>query len=81
MAEQDALAFEYQRDNRMAVGDLDIADIINNPTANGVCSVFGLGFQEEFPDIVRIETSPLRDDGDLAALIAKAAKPLRQSDS
>lgn len=43
----DALALEYQGDYGTAHGDLQITDLMNNPTANGVCRVFGLGFQEQ----------------------------------
>lgn len=39
---QNALALEYQRDYGSARGNLDILNLVNNPCANGVCSVFGL---------------------------------------
>lgn len=42
----DALALEYQRDYGSAGGDLNIADLVNNPGANGVCRVLRLGFPE-----------------------------------
>ena len=47
----DALALEYQRDYGTAHGDLNIADLMNNPTANGECRVLGLGFQEQPVDL------------------------------
>lgn len=48
----DALAFEYKRDYGTALGNLDIADFVNNPAVNGECSVFRLGFPEERPDLL-----------------------------
>lgn len=45
------LALEYQRDYGTAHRDLDIADLVNNPAANGVCRVLGLGFQEQPVDL------------------------------
>ena len=51
----DALAFEYQSDYGRVSGDLDIADLINNPAANGVCSVLRLGFTEEISDLRFLE--------------------------
>lgn len=39
MTENDALALEYQPDYGTAFGDLDVFDLMNNPSANGVCSV------------------------------------------
>ena len=39
----DALSLEYQRDYGTARGDLNIADLMNNPAANGVCRVFDGG--------------------------------------
>lgn len=37
-----ALALEYKRDYGTASGNLNVLDLVNNPSANGVCCVFGL---------------------------------------
>jgi hypothetical protein len=58
----DALALEYKRDYGTARGDLNIADLVNNPAANGECRVFGLGFQEQPIDLFPAKLSPLLDD-------------------
>ena len=61
----DALALEYQRDYGTAHGDLNIADLMNNPAANGECRVLGLGFQEQPVDLfVRQPRSFLKDLAD-----------------
>ena len=49
------LALEYQRDYGSARGNLDVFDLVNNPAANGVCSVFGLGFEEQLSNRFFIE--------------------------
>lgn len=59
--ESNALAFEYQRDYGTARGDFDISNAVNNPAANGVCSVFGLGLTEETSGILGLEVRVLRD--------------------
>ena len=50
--EMDALALEYQRDYGRARGNLDVANLVNNPAANGVCRVFGLLLTEEARDLI-----------------------------
>ena len=42
-----ALALEYEREYGSAHGNLDIANIVNNPAANGKCGVFGTSFGEQ----------------------------------
>ena len=46
--EPNALALEYQGDYGSASGDLNVFDLVNNPAANGECSVLGFRFTEEF---------------------------------
>jgi hypothetical protein len=47
------LALEYQRDYAAARGNLNISHLINNPSANGKCSVFGLSFgKQSFNDFL-----------------------------
>jgi hypothetical protein len=43
----DALALEYEGDYGTAHGNLEVADLMNDPTANGVCRVFGLRFEKQ----------------------------------
>jgi hypothetical protein len=62
MVELDALALEYQRDYGIASGNLNVLDLVNNPTANGVCRVFGLRPSEEVSDSAWAEIGVLRDD-------------------
>ena len=58
----DALALEYKRDYGTARGDLDIADFVNDPTANGECRVLGLGFQEQPLDLFPRQLSSFLED-------------------
>ena len=58
----DALALEYKRDYGTASRDLNIADLVNNPAANGECRVFGLGFQEQPIDLFVRQVGPLRQN-------------------
>ena len=60
--ELNALPLEYQRHYGTASGDLDIANLVNNPAASGKCCVFGLRFEEKFRDILFTNPSALRDD-------------------
>lgn len=57
-----ALAFEYQADYRPALGNLDISDLMNNPSANGECRVFGLGFKEKSAYGIRLDAGAFGDD-------------------
>ena len=63
--ELDALAAEYKRDYGYARGNLSIADFVNNPSANGVVSVFSLLVPEESSDFLfRYVASPSDDGAD-----------------
>ena len=55
--ELDALALEYKRDHRTARGNLNIANLINNPAASGKCRVFGLLFTKEVRNLGSTEFS------------------------
>lgn len=59
---KNALALEYQGDYGTARGDIDILDLINNPTAGGKCRVFGPGFSEEIADLALIHTGVFRQN-------------------
>ncbi len=61
-SENNALALEYQAYYGGSLRDVDVRDLVNNPGANGVCRVLGLGLAEEglvthpdgdFPDKVK----------------------------
>lgn len=67
----DALSLEYKRDYGTAVGNLNVADLVNDPTANGECRVFGLSLQKQGPDLLGSELSPLLKDRPNSFLIAK----------
>ena len=51
----DALALEYQRYYGGASRDIEVEDLVNNPSANGVCRVFGFGLSEQGLDLLRAE--------------------------
>ena len=61
MKELDALSLEYQRDYGTASRDLNVFDLVNNPTANGICRVFGLRRPEETSDSAWAEIGVLRN--------------------
>ena len=48
----DALALEYQREYGRARRNVDVLDFVNNPGANGECSVFGLSVPEQGLDLL-----------------------------
>ena len=54
--EMDALPLEYKLQNRAARGNLDVANLINDPARAGVCGVFGLGLEKQPIDFFRVET-------------------------
>ncbi len=60
--EMDALSLEYKRNYGTACGDVNISDIINNPNAFGVISVFGPGFSEKLTDLLFVEIGVLSDN-------------------
>ena len=66
-----ALALKYQGDYGTASGDLSILDLVNQPTANGVCSVFGLSLPEEIFDFVLFDFGALIDDSANTFLITQ----------
>ena len=59
---QNALALEYQADYGTARRDLDVADLVNNPLANGVCRVSGLSFEEKRLNLMGIKMGAFFDD-------------------
>ena len=48
MEQPNGLALEYQREYGSARGNLDVADLVNNPMASGKCRVFGLRLNYRF---------------------------------
>lgn len=71
ISQPNALALEYQRIYGTAGGDLDLTDFVNNPAANGVCSILGLGFSEEPLDLPFVQVGSLLHDGADALLVAQ----------
>ena len=69
--ESDALALEYQRYYGTARGNVDIADLINNPAANSKCSVLGLGLPEQFWNNRIGKLSPLFQNSSDPTVIAR----------
>ena len=61
--ERNALALEYQRDYGTARGDLNVADLVNDPTAGGKGCISGLSFQEEGFDLSLGKARALFDNG------------------
>jgi hypothetical protein len=58
----DALALEYKRDYGTARRSLDVRDLVNNPTANRKCRIFGLSLPEQGADLLGGERSTLLND-------------------
>lgn len=67
--QSDALALEYQRYYGAASRDVNVADLVNNPTANGVCSVLRLGLAEEFLDNRLLQLGALFQNGSNAPVV------------
>ena len=63
MPKSDALAFEYKGMYGGAFRDVDIADFVNNPGANGVCRVFGLRLSEETLNLFASDLRSFLNDG------------------
>ena len=69
LMEPNALALEYKGIYGTAGRDLDVAYLVNNPAANGKCSVLGFCFAEEVGNGVLLDSSPVLNDGTDAFLI------------
>ena len=68
--EPTGLALEYQRYYGTARGNLKIADLVNNPTANSKCHVLGLGLSEEFWNRRLVNFGPLFENRSNPSVIA-----------
>ena len=71
MNELDALALEYQGDYGTATGDLDISDIMNNPFAFCISSIFSLSLSKELSDLLGVEIRVLSDNVPNSPLVTK----------
>ena len=60
--ELNGLAFEYKGNYGGARGDLDLADVVNNPFTEGVCRVLGLGFPEKSANGLILQVRPFTND-------------------
>ena len=60
--EFDCLPFEYQRDYRTTLYELDISDFVNNPFIHCKPSILNLGCTEKPTDFLGGKVSMLRDD-------------------
>ena len=69
--ELNGLALEYQGNYGTARGDLDIADLVNNPAASGECHVFGLGLPEKSANGLILQIRPLSNDCSDALMICQ----------
>ena len=67
----DALSLEYKRNYGTAFGNLNVADLVNDPTANGECRVLGLSLQKQGADLLGSELSPLLKDRADSLLVGK----------
>ena len=56
------LALEYQGNYGTARRDLDVLDLVNNPSANGLCRVLGTRLPEEGSYLTMGEVSVLLDN-------------------
>ncbi len=54
--EMDALPLEYKLNNRYARGNLDIANVINDPVRAGVCGIYGLHLEKQPVELFRIDS-------------------------
>ena len=61
MQPSDALTLEYKRNHGRARRDLNVFDLVNDPDANGVCRVFGLGLAKEGLDLRGVKIRALFD--------------------
>ena len=68
---KNALALKYKGDYGGARGNLNVADLINNPAAGGKCRVFGPGFSEEITDLRLLHVGVLLNDRADPALVAE----------
>lgn len=74
----DALSLEYKRDYGTAIGNLDVADLVNNPAANRVCRVLGLGLTEQGAGLLGTDVRAFGDDLTDTVLVApNAVQPLK----
>jgi hypothetical protein len=72
-----ALSLEYVSQYGTAGRDLNVLDFINDPTANGECSVFGLSFEEEAGRVLSGDFCTLSDDGtDTLLVTGDSIEPL-----
>jgi hypothetical protein len=55
MSKPNALALQYQRDNIGASGDLHVNYVGSHSDGHRVRGIFGAGFTEELPSLVRAE--------------------------
>ena len=60
--ENDALALEYKLQDRRPLGNIDIADLVNDPTRQGIAWVSGYGLKEESLDFACLDLGSLSDD-------------------
>jgi hypothetical protein len=58
----DGLSLEYKRNYGTARRNLHLADLVNNPAAQGEIRIFSLGLPEQFFDRCGVEIRPLFED-------------------
>ncbi len=73
MNDLDALALEYQRDYGTASRNLDISDILYNPFAHCISSIFSLGLSKELSDLLGVEIRVLGNNAPDSPLVTKHA--------
>jgi hypothetical protein len=69
--QSNALAFEYQRDYVAARRDLNVFDLVNDPTASGKCCILGLGFPEKSFDDLLAQLRSFGNDATDSLLVAE----------
>ena len=57
-----ALSIEYERQYWRSSGYGEVGNLVNDPKPEGVVRVFGLGFCEELPSLVRRDLRSLDKD-------------------
>ena len=59
----DALSLEYKLMYGRTTRHVDVADVVNNPIAEGVAWVSGLGLKEQLSDFLGSDLGSVGDDG------------------
>jgi|GEM_PF-5615990 len=68
-----AESVQDQRNNVRALGNNGVLYLLDDPKSEGICRIYGSGFSEELPSLVRSDMCPLYQDASDPVLIGKDA--------